>query len=223
MRKFIYTPFPLAMILVIIVMALCSGCYTVKQGATFLGYLNRAVPLEKLITDDDTPEAEADRLFAHRVMDIRRFAMEELGLAESRNYTRYVQLDRNFLAAVVSASADDSFARHYWRFPVVGRMPYKGFFNVNDARREREKLERRDLDVWVRGVDAFSTLGWFRDPLFSFMKDYSLYHLADLIIHELVHATVFLKNQVQFNEELAQFIGAEGARLYMESDRRKKK
>jgi len=187
--------------------ALLSGCYTIKQGVTLLGYLNRAVPLEK--TDNEE--------FVNTVNDIRKFAMEELGLAMSKNYTRYVELDRDYLAAVVSASAKDSFRRHEWRFPIVGSMPYKGFFNIEDARKERTKLEKKDLDVWVRKVDAFSTLGWFKDPLYSYMRDYSVGRLADLIIHELVHATVFIKGQVKFNEELAEFIGSEGARLYVES------
>jgi len=199
-------PVLLAAFLLLAVCILLSGCYTLKQGVTMLGYLNRAVPLERL--DDEE--------FVQLVMDIRKFARDDLGLAMSRNYTRIVELDRDFLAAVVSASEQDSFRRHYWNFPVVGRMPYKGFFNVQDARRERTRLERRDLDVWIRGVDAFSTLGWFRDPLYSFMRYYSPDRLAELIIHEQVHATVWIRGQVQFNEELATFIGEEGARLFME-------
>jgi len=194
--------------------AFCSGCYTLKQGTTMLGYLGRAVPLEELNERDDA--SEDDRRFIQRVNNIRRFAIEELGLKKSKNYTRYVELDRDYLAAVVSASAKDSFKRYEWWFPVVGKVPYKGFFNVQDARKERAKLEKKDLDVWVRGVDAFSTLGWFRDPLYSYMKKYSDRSLADLIIHELLHATVYLNGQSQFNEELAEFVGTEGARLYME-------
>jgi predicted aminopeptidase len=192
----------------------CSGCYTIKQGAAMLGYLGRAVPLESIAALDGA--SEDGRLFVQRVENIRRFATQELGLAASRNYTRYVDLDRNYLAAVVSASAQDSFTRHHWWFPVVGRMPYKGFFNVEDARKERDRLEIGGLDVWIRAVDAFSTLGWFRDPLYSFMRHYSDYSLAELIIHELFHATVWINNQTQFNEELATFVGVQAARLYME-------
>lgn len=176
-----------------------------------LGYLGRAIPLEELAERGDD-----ERVFAEQVEDIRRFAVNELGLSESKNYTRYVELDRDYLAAVVSASAKDSFTTYEWWFPVVGKVPYKGFFNVADARKEAGKLQKKDLDVWIRGVDAFSTLGWFRDPLYSYMKDYPLQNLADLIIHEQLHATVYLKNHSQFNEELAEFTGSEGARLYME-------
>jgi predicted aminopeptidase len=207
----------LAAILIILAGSLLfSGCYTLKQGVTMLGYLSRAVPLESLETGPDTTEARETRLFVRRIAEIRAFAMEELGLRETANYTRYVAMDRDYLAAVVSASARDAFVRHEWWFPVVGKVPYKGFFDPAGARKEREKLEKRDLDVWVRGVDAFSTLGWFRDPLYSYMRDYPLHRLADLLIHETLHATVYLKNHSQFNEELAAFVGTEGARLYIE-------
>jgi predicted aminopeptidase len=197
--------------------ALVSGCYTLKQGSALLGYLGKAVPVESLLDGSSPGEpASPDAEFARRVMDIRRFALEELGLRETANYTKYVAIDRDYLAAVVSASAGDSFTRHEWWFPIVGSVPYKGFFNPADARKERAKLEKKGLDVWVRGVEAFSTLGWFQDPLYSYMKDYPVHRLADLIIHESLHATIYLKSHAQFNEELAEFVGSEGSRLYIE-------
>ena len=205
-------PSLVSMVFFSMVLLLFSGCYTLKQGTAMLGYLGKAIPLEELAAREGTAQAA----FAERVTDIRRFAMEELGLKASKNYTRYVEVDRDYLAAVVSACAADSFTRHEWSFPVVGTVPYKGFFNIEDARKEAAKLSSRGLDVWIRPVDAFSTLGWFRDPLFSYMNDYTDYQLADLLIHELVHATVFIKGKVQFNEQLAEFIGTQGARLYIE-------
>jgi predicted aminopeptidase len=209
-----YLPVFIAAVFLMVISVFFSGCYTLKQGTAMLGYLGRAVPLEELNGGDGA--SEDGRRFVQRVEDIRGFAIRELGLKESKNYTRYVELDRNYLAAVVSASAEDSFVRYEWWFPVTGKVPYKGFFNVEDARKERAKLEKKGLDVWIRGVDAFSTLGWFRDPLYSYMKKYSERALAELIIHEQLHATVYLKGQSQFNEELAEFVGTEGARLYME-------
>jgi predicted aminopeptidase len=205
-----------------------SSCYTLKQGAIMLRYLNSAKPLETLLDGHDTAApnttagtaaantaAEENIQFVELVIDIRRFAHDELGLSETKNYTKYVDIDRDYLAAIVSASAKDSFKRYEWRFPIVGSVPYKGFFITDDARKEAEKLKRKDLDVWIRPVDAFSTLGWFDDPLYSFMRAYSPERMADLLIHELVHATVFIKNNMQFHEELAEFIGSEGARLYI--------
>jgi predicted aminopeptidase len=228
----VFLPALMAALLILAGSALFSGCYTLKQGAAMLGYLNRAVPLESLLEDagengagggaagsgsgDGPADAEKTRRFVEQVYDIRRFAVEELGLRESKNYTRYVELDRDYLAAVVSASAKDSFTPHEWWFPVAGRVPYKGFFNPGDARKEAQKLAKKDLDVWIRPVDAFSTLGWFRDPLYSYMRDYPVHALADLIIHELFHATVYIKGNAQFNEELAEFVGSRGSKLYIE-------
>jgi predicted aminopeptidase len=211
---FICLPIFAAVVVLLGCCALFSGCYTLKQGSALLGYLSRAVPLESLLEDASPGDADAE--FVRRVADIRRFALEELGLRKTSNYTKYVDIDRDYLAAVVSASADDSFTRYAWWFPMIGSVPYKGFFNPEDARKERRKLEKKNLDVWIRGVDAFSTLGWFSDPLYSYMKDYPVHRLADLIIHESLHATVYLKNHAQFNEELAEFVGSEGARLYIE-------
>jgi len=205
--KIFHLPPVFAAVIIAVICSLLSGCYSLSQGITMLGYLGRAIPLEQ--ADDEE--------FLRLVMDIRVFAMEELGLSESRNYTQYVEIDRDYLAAVVSASARTSFSRYEWNFPVVGRLPYKGFFNIEDARKERARLEKLGLDTWIRGVDAFSTLGWFKDPLYSYMRNYSPERLANLIIHELVHATVFIKGQINFNEELAEFIGREGSRLYMET------
>ncbi|MDR3303725.1 MAG: aminopeptidase [Treponema sp.] len=200
-----------ACILLLLAFALCSGCYTLTQGITMLGYINRAVPLDSLDGDEDS------RAFVERVRDIRRFATAELGLKENANYTTYVELDRAYLAAVVSACKSDAFVRHEWWFPVVGAVPYKGFFNVKDAQKEAAKLKKKNLDVWVRQVDGFSTLGWFSDPLYSYMREYPVHQLAELIIHELLHATVYIKSDSQFNEELAEFVGREGGHLYMAS------
>ncbi|MCL2600319.1 MAG: aminopeptidase [Treponema sp.] len=216
-RLSVFSLFSLFPVLVTAVLFLVlSGCYSIRQGTAFLGYLCRARPLDSLLAPTGDPgQDERNRLFVERVHDIRHFAQYELGLNVGRNYTRYVALDRDFLAAVVSASAKDSFTTHLWRYPVVGRLPYRGYFNIERARRQRDRLERRGLDVWIRGVDAFSTLGWFRDPLFTFMRDYRVDRLADLIIHESLHATVWLRGQGHFNEELADLVGREGARLYI--------
>jgi predicted aminopeptidase len=198
--------------------AVFSGCYTLSQGTAMLGYLSRAEPLESLLEEGEAPAEEQaeNRRFVERVRDIRRFAREELGLRDTPNYTGYVKLDRDYLALVVSAGARDSFSPHLWWFPVAGSVPYKGFFNEAGARREAEKLRKKGLDVWVRRVDAFSTLGWFKDPLYSYMRSYPAHALADLIIHETLHATVYLPGQSGFNEELAEFVGSRGARLYVE-------
>ncbi|MDR1094786.1 MAG: aminopeptidase [Spirochaetaceae bacterium] len=206
MGKLMYMPYLVLAALIAVFLALFSSCYTLKQGAAFFGYLNRAVPLE---------EVEGEDAFVAQVNRIRAFAMEELGLKQSKNYTEYVNIERDYLAAIVSACSPVAFERYTWKFPVVGRVPYTGFFNAEDAGKESAALREKGLDVWVRPVDAFSTLGFFRDPLYSYMAEYPAHRLADLIIHELVHATIYIKSDSEFNESLAEFIGNEGARLYI--------
>lgn len=195
------------------VLAVVSGCYLVRQGAGLLAIVARAEEIERVLADPHTsPEV---RTLLELVQDVRRFGVERVGLAENRNYTTYVAIDRDHVVDVVSATADDSFSRHTWWFPFFGSFPYKGFYDRKDAERLARKLEARSLDVIIRPVDAFSTLGFFRDPVYSFMKSYSVFDVASLVLHEQTHATLFLKNQAQFNEELASFVGTEGALAYL--------
>lgn len=192
-----------------------TGCYVLKQGTILLSYQSKAEPVEELLGKQDLEPKT--RAFLVRVQDIRSFATVTLGLSANSNYTRYVELDQKHLAYVVSAADKTSFTSHEWSFPIVGKVPYKGFFRIEDAKEEAEALRKQDLDVWVRTVDAFSTLGYFSDPLYSFMKTYKVHQLAELIIHEQAHATLYLKGQSQFNEDFATFVGRKGARLYIRS------
>lgn len=197
-----------------LVTLLFSGCYVMRQGTSLLRYQMSARPVHRVLQDPGT--SEQTREFLLQVEEILDFAMDELGLRESRNYRSYVEIDRNYLAAVVYAAESLSFVRHTWKFPIVGEVPYKGFFNPDHARREAEGLEAQGYDTWISAVTAFSTLGYFRDPLYSFMKHYSTYHIADLIIHELVHSTIWVKDQAGFNEALAVYIGNRGGELFAE-------
>jgi len=200
----------------IAIMLLCSGCYLAKQGTALLGCQSRAVRIEKMLKKDDiTPET---RDFLLRVMDIRAFAMDSLGLKRNKNYLKYVKVDRDYMVDVVVASKDDAFENYKWWFPIVGSVPYKGFFDKKDAEKEARKIEKKGgYDTHIGMADAFSTLGFLSDPIYSFMSKYSVYDLASLIIHEQTHATVFIKSQVQLNEEIATFVGDEGGLLYVKS------
>jgi predicted aminopeptidase len=149
------------------------------------------------------------------VLDIKAFAQTKIGLKEDDNYTRYIQVPRNYLADIVSACPSDNLKTHEWTFPIIGSVPYKGFFSKEGAEREADRLERSGMDVWIRKVDAFSTLGIVKDPVYSFMVTYPPFSLAELIIHEQTHTTIFLPNQIEFNESLAQFVGSRGALGYI--------
>ena len=206
-------PMKSAAFLILSIFPMIGGCYLLKQGTYLLSYNSRSRPIEKVLTEGSAG-GDAETMLRN-VQEIRRYAVEEIGLEQNRNYTRYLELDKDYIVDVVTACAADSFTPHQWRFPLAGSFPYKGFYEQADAQREANRLEKKGLDVWIRRVDGFSTLGLLSDPIYSFMADYSLYSLADLIIHEQTHATIFIKNQIQFNEELATFVGREGALTFL--------
>jgi predicted aminopeptidase len=196
-------------------LALClSSCWYAKQATRFLADRAEAIPLDRIAREPDTPASVAALIAS--VEEVRRFSVVGAGLSPTKNYTRYVETDKGYAADVVSACAVDSFERHYWTYPVLGAMPYKGFYDKADAEREAARLEASGLDVIVRQVDAFSSLGYFRDPLYSFMADYDEGEIAELILHESAHATLFVKGADQFNEEFATFVGRKGAQGYLE-------
>ena len=115
----------------------------------------------------------------------------------------------------VSASPPERFEPHLWSFPLVGALPYKGFFSRSLAIAQRDSLRSLGLDVLMRPVSAYSTLGFFSDPVLSTMLDYSEDSLADLIFHELTHSTIFVEGHTDFNESLAAFVGKVGSLQFM--------
>ena len=193
---------------------LLSSCYYLKQGRYLLEHQFRARPVEQVLKDTATPQEI--RQFFTRVKDIRSFAGSELGLRENENYTTYTEAGRDFLAYVVSAAKPLAFISHHWQYPLVGKAPYRGFYEEEDARREARKLKEKGWDVWIRRVDAFSTLGILKDPLYDYMALYPVHRLANLLIHEQTHATLWIKDDPSFNEDLASFVGDQGARIYIE-------
>ena len=199
-------------------MLLLTGCatsvgYLVKQGGYLLRDGSGARPVDQLLKTASTP---ADtRQFLLLVGEIKRFAVMDVGLKDNGNYGRYKELSRDHLVDVVSACDAVSFTPYLWSYPFLGRLPYKGFYEKPDAQAEAARLKKDGWDVIVRPVDAFSTLGFTKDPLYSFMRRYPPFELASLIIHEQTHATLFVKGQPEFNEELATFVGDEGAFEWM--------
>jgi predicted aminopeptidase len=197
----------------VILLLQCSGCYYLQQGSALLKHQCNAVSNKSMLADSATPEDT--RKFLSAVEEIRRFAVENAGLKQNGNFSRFVKVNREYLIDNVYAARADTFAQHFWRYPFLGTMPYKGFFRREDAEKEAQRLSRKGFDAAIGKIDGFSTLGMLRDPVYSFMKQYGPYSLASMICHELTHATIFIKNQSQFNEEAATFIGREAGLLYV--------
>ena len=164
-----------------------------------------------------TASATALRRQLQLVVDARAFAQGALGLSGGESFTTYSALERDTLVLVLSAARRDTLAAHTWWFPVVGRFPYKGFFDFAEARRTAQALQRRGYDTYLRPASAFSTLGWFNDPLLSTTLRLDTLDLASTVIHELTHNTLFVKGEVTFNESFASFVGARGAIEFFQS------
>ena len=192
-----------------------SGCqigYLVKSAYSQADLLRRRVPIEDALKDPRLTDDQKRKLSL--AIDVRAFAESELGLAKTKNYTSYVQLDGPYVTYVVSAAPKNELTLHLWKYPLVGQMPYKGFFDPEGAASEAADLKSAGLDTYTRGVSAYSTLGWFRDPVLSSMLAYKDHDLVNTLIHETVHATVFIKSEADFNERLAVFIGNKGTELF---------
>lgn len=187
----------------------CSPGYVIRAGIEEGKILSRRRPIAEVVADPATAQQERTKL--RLVLDARDFASRALNLRTGKSYTTYSWVDRDTLLLVVSAAYRDRFEPHTWWFPIVGRVPYKGFFDFDDAFREANRLEQRGFDTYVRPSAAFSTLGFFNDPVLNTVLRSSDVSIVSTVIHELLHNTLFIPSQVAFNESFASFVGDRGA------------
>lgn len=187
----------------------CSPVYVVRAGWAEAKILHARRPIAEVILAPETDERTRGKLTLAR--EAREFAMSGLRLDVGDSYTTYTELDRDTLAMVLSAAYPDRLVPRTWWFPVVGRVPYKGFFDLDNALGEQRKLEADGFDTYLRPTAAFSTLGWFSDPLLSTIVRYDEVELVTTILHELSHNHLFVPGQVRFNESFATWVGRTGA------------
>jgi predicted aminopeptidase len=187
----------------------CSPGFVIRAGIEEAKILSRKQPIADVIANPATSPETRSKLELVRTAAV--YADRELGLNVGDSYSAFSQIDRDTLLLVVTGSRKDEFRAHTWWFPIVGRVPYKGFFNPDHALAEAARLEARGLDTHVRPAGAFSTLGWFNDPLLSTLLSRDEISLASTVIHEVTHNTVFIPGQVRFNESFANFVGDVGA------------
>lgn len=187
--------------------------YGIRQGMGQLEIVWNSRPVEEFLQDPSFPDSLKQKL---RLIDeIRKYAIDSLGLKDTKNYKTLYDQKNQEVMWVVQACEPFALQPKVWDFPIVGTVPYKGFFNKEKALGLRKELETEGYDVSVRNPGGWSTLGWFTDPILSGMLDRSEGDLASLIIHEMVHATVFVKDDVDFNENLADFIGDTAAYYFL--------
>jgi predicted aminopeptidase len=198
-----------ALAALLLLLGACSPTYVLRAGYEQAKILNRRQPIARMIEDPATDSTTRAKL--RLVLQAREYAARDLGLEVGRSYTTYARVDTDTLLHVLSAARKDAFEPHTWWFPIVGRVPYKGWFDRAPAEREREELERRGLDTYLRPASAFSTLGWFNDPLLSTLLRAPEVRLANTVIHEVTHNTFYAPGQARFNESFATFVGGRGA------------
>ena len=178
--------------------------------------LARAVPIPDVIGASDDAALRA-RLA--RVQEIRAFASRELGLPDNASYTKYADLNRPYVVWNVFAAPELSLVPRQWCFPVAGCVNYRGYFNEADARAEAARLAAAGDDVWVSGVPAYSTLGWFDDPVLSTFVRWPEVEVARMVFHELAHQVVYVKDDSEFNESFAAAVEEAGARRWLAAQR----
>ena len=199
-------------VLAILPLLSCTGCFYLKSAYHQVSLLNQRVPIEEAMRDPSLTEDDKRKLRLSQ--DVRLFSQENLGLKSNGNYSSFVKLNRDSVTYVVSAAPKWELKHYLWSFPFVGKVPYKGFFVEDDAKEEEKGLKEEGLDTYLRGVSAYSTLGWFKDPLLSSMLRYKDTDLVNTLIHETVHATLYIKSNADFNERLAVFMGNWGTEIF---------
>ena len=187
--------------------------YGVEQGMGQMHIILNARPVEEYLRDPHFADSLKKKLVL--IDKVREYAIDSLSLKDTKNYKTLYDQQGKEVMWVVMASEPFALKAKEWTFPVVGSVPYKGFFDRGKAIKLKEELEKEGWDVNIRNPGGWSTLGWFTDPILSKMLERSEGDLANLIIHEMSHATIFVKDSIDFNENLATFIGDRGAEQFL--------
>ncbi|RLD67689.1 MAG: aminopeptidase [Bacteroidetes bacterium] len=206
--------FFITLLLLILILSNCNLIiYGIQQGAGQMRIVRNAEPIEEILNDSLTSDSLRQKLML--VGKIKRYAEDTLGLNPSKNYnTLYDQKGKDILWVVVAAQ-EFKMETYEWKFPFLGKVPYKGYFDHEKAVKEAKKMKEEGYDARIGTVSAWSTLGFFKDPILSEMLNQNEGMIARLIIHELTHSTLYVKGNSQFNENLATFVGTQGAKQYL--------
>ncbi len=173
----------------------------------------KQVPVDEVV-QNGVEDPEIQRKLS-LIQDLRAFAEDSLGLPAGSDYTKYADLGREHVVWNVFAAPEFSFEPKAFWYPVVGSLEYRGFFKEAAAEAFAQDLRREGFDVFVGGVDAYSTLGWFSDPVLNTFMRYDDIDLAELVFHELTHQRLFVYGETAFNEAMATAVAEEGTRRWL--------
>jgi len=166
-----------------------------------------SVPVQEVLEDQWVGEEAKEKI--HFIQEVKRYGEEKLGLTRTKSYSKYFEVKGPVLY-VITASEKDCLQLYHWNFPITGEVTYKSFFTKGDVLKEQRFLETKGYDTFIQEAGAYSTLGWLKDPIFSSMLQWDEATLANLILHEMTHDTIYFKGQTDFNERIAIFVGNQG-------------
>lgn len=202
-----------AIFLAPLLLCACSPVYVYQSAAGHAKLLWGRRDIARAVDDPKTPSQLKPKL--KLVSEIRAFAFGRMHLKSSRDYSTYSVVDGEVLSYLVSASPKTRLESYIWWFPIAGSFPYRGYFKKQSAEREKLRLEKCGYDATIGGAAAYNTPLWFSDPVPSNVLADPPGELAALLIHELAHGTIFIKNKMEFNESMATFIGEQGAEEFL--------
>ena len=191
----------------------CQAGYYTHLLTGHAGFMADREALEDVLATDTLTEHQRHQLLLSRTL--LRFADEHLALPADNVYRHYVALPHDWVVWNLFAAEEFSLAPHQYCYPLVGCAAYRGYFSMERARRDQQRLEAKGLEVFAAGAIAYSTLGWFSDPLTSAMLSGDDVWFAELLFHELVHRRYYLKGDTRFNESLATAVAREGVRRWL--------
>jgi predicted aminopeptidase len=189
--------------------------YGIDQGIGQMNIVMHARPVQEVMNDPQVNDTIKQKL--QLIEEIKKFAIDSLGLTASKNYSTFYDQHGKPILWVLTGAEKFRLRAVEWKFPVVGRVSYKGFFNFEKGKKAQQQLISKGYDTEYSNTSAWSTLGWFRDPVLSNFLYRSEGQIAELIIHEMTHATLYVKSSVDFNENFASAIGETGAEQFLES------
>ncbi len=205
------------MALAIVAIPLVQGCSTLSyyQQAMVGQYnvLSNRIDIETLIADENTPAALKQKL--ETVFHIRAFSAIEMQMNIGNSYSQYSDIKRDYVVWNITATPELSLTRYQWCYPIIGCQNYRGYFKQKAAESETDQLKQQGFDIWMGGVTAYSTLGWFDDPILNTFVYREDSDLAALLIHELSHQILYIKDDTAFNESFATAVEIEGLRRWL--------